>query len=170
MSERKLDLPGAPAGTLLRRNRPERPTQPVSDASAPSAEQKAALVAVPDIEPQKPANAASPAIESTAPRATATPTATKPRTARSTTTRAAVNADVKEATERVGGYIPATLRARAVAAHQATQYMEGESNWTDFITAAIVNETERREKQYNEGQPFELRSGGKLKTGRPLRS
>lgn len=144
MSERAIDLgnTGAPASRLLR---PRQAAQPI---------------AAPD--PLDSPVAAAPTERA--------PAASPPKTTPRTSSRPPTVPESKLPTERVGGYVPKDIRDRAVASHQATLYMEGETSWTDFVVKAIVAETHRREAEYNGGEPFELRSGGKLKTGRPLRS
>lgn len=59
-----------------------------------------------------------------------------------------------ERKKQITFYIKAADRQRAKAAYQATSGQEGDQTWSDFITRALMNEVERREAAYNDGEPF----------------
>ncbi len=50
--------------------------------------------------------------------------------------------------------MPASDRQRAKAAYQATNGQEMDASWSEFITRAVMNEVLRRERLYNNGEPF----------------
>lgn len=70
-------------------------------------------------------------------------------------------------TKQVTFYMPASDRQRAKAAYQATSGQELDASWSEFITRAVMSEVLRRERVYNNGEPF---PGGtrKLAPGRKL--
>jgi len=70
-------------------------------------------------------------------------------------------------TEKMTTYVPRAVRERAKAAFRATSHLEGDGSFSDFITAAITREVERREKLHNNGQQY-AGDGGRLTAGRPL--
>src|SRR4051812_34659394 len=70
-------------------------------------------------------------------------------------------------TEKMTTYVPRAVRERAKAAFRATSHLEGDGSFSDFITAAITREVERREKLHNDGQQY-AGDGGRLTAGRPL--
>lgn len=59
-----------------------------------------------------------------------------------------------------------TDRVRAAILHTYTQ--EGVRSLSAFVHAAVMNEVERLERQYNDGQPFPPVGAGELPQGRPL--
>lgn len=52
------------------------------------------------------------------------------------------------------------------AAYRMTAGPEGDESLSDFIASAVRAEVERREQQYNNGQPFDPARGGRLRAGR----
>lgn len=70
-------------------------------------------------------------------------------------------------TKQITFYMPTSDRQRAKAAYQATSGQEMDSSWSEFITRAVMNEVLRRERLYNNGEPF---PGGtrRLPPGRKL--
>lgn len=70
-------------------------------------------------------------------------------------------------TEKMTTYIDQQTRARAKAAFKATAHLEGDGSFSEFIESAIARELQRREKLYNDGQPY-AGDGGRLSAGRPL--
>ena len=70
-------------------------------------------------------------------------------------------------TEKMTTYIDQETRARAKAAFKATAHLEGDVSFSEFIESAIARELQRREKLYNDGQPY-AGDGGRLSAGRPL--
>jgi len=70
-------------------------------------------------------------------------------------------------TEKMTTYVPRAVRERAKAAFRATSHLEGDGSFSDFITAAITREVERREQLHNDGQQY-AGDGGRLTAGRPL--
>ncbi|BCW12831.1 hypothetical protein NtRootA2_41130 (plasmid) [Arthrobacter sp. NtRootA2] len=58
------------------------------------------------------------------------------------------------AREQVTYYMPADGRKRAKAAFNATRGQEEDASWSEFVTRAVMNEVYRRERLYNEGEPF----------------
>ena len=64
-------------------------------------------------------------------------------------------------------YIAPPTRARAKAVFKATAHLEGDVSFSAFDARAIVCELQRREKLYNDGQPY-AGDGGRLSAGRPL--
>jgi hypothetical protein len=69
--------------------------------------------------------------------------------------------------DKMTTYIARPTRERAKAAFRATGHLEGDGSFSEFIAAAIARELERREKIYNDGQPY-TGDGGRLTAGRPL--
>ena len=59
--------------------------------------------------------------------------------------------------------------ARARRAFRATQHLEGDRSWSDFVDKAVAAETIRRESAHNQGQAFRG-PDGPLAAGRPLES
>lgn len=119
-------------------------------------------------DPPQPAVEAAPpqrAAEIAPPQAARTPRAAKPRAA------AAPKASDRAVTgkESVTVSIPRATRTSARAAFRATQHLEDDESWSDYVSKAIAAETARRERLYNGGRPYE---GGdkKLPTGRPIGS
>lgn len=74
---------------------------------------------------------------------------------------------VSSATEQVTYYMLGTSRKRAKAAFNATRGQEEDASWSEFVSRAVMNEVYRRERLYNNGEPF---PGGtrKLTPGRTL--
>jgi Centromere-binding protein ParB C-terminal len=72
-------------------------------------------------------------------------------------------------TKQITFYMRAADRQRAKAAYQATSSQEMDTSWSEFVTRAVMNEVLRRERLYNEGEPF---PGGtrNLTPGRKLTS
>lgn len=72
-------------------------------------------------------------------------------------------------TKQITFYMSAADRQRAKAAYQATSGQEMDASWSEFITRALMNEVLRRERVYNNGEPFQ---GGtrNLTPGRKLTS
>ena len=70
-------------------------------------------------------------------------------------------------TDKITTYVPRAIRERAKAAFRATGHLERDASFSDFITAAITREVERREKLHNDGQQY-AGDGGRLTAGRPL--
>ena len=72
-------------------------------------------------------------------------------------------------TKQITFYMSAVDRQRAKAAYQATSSQEMDASWSEFITRALMNEVLRRERAYNNGEPFQ---GGtrNLTPGRKLTS
>jgi len=69
--------------------------------------------------------------------------------------------------EPVTFYMPGADRQRAKAAYKATNGEEMDASWTDFVARAVMNEVLRRERVYNNGDPFP-RISAKLAPGRKL--
>ena len=72
-------------------------------------------------------------------------------------------------TKQITFYMRTADRQRAKAAYQATSGQEMDSSWSEFVSRAVMNEVFRRERLYNEGEPF---PGGtrNLAPGRKLTS
>lgn len=72
-------------------------------------------------------------------------------------------------TKQITFYMTVADRQRAKAAYQATSSQEMDVSWSEFITRALMNEVLRRERLYNNGEPF---PGGtrNLTPGRKLTS
>lgn len=72
-------------------------------------------------------------------------------------------------TKQITFYMTVADRQRAKAAYQATSGQEMDASWSEFITRALMNEVLRRERVYNNGEPF---PGGtrNLTPGRKLTS
>jgi hypothetical protein len=72
-------------------------------------------------------------------------------------------------TKQITFYMRAADRQRAKAAYQATSSQEMDASWSEFITRAVMDEVLRRERVYNNGEPF---PGGtrNLTPGRKLTS
>lgn len=62
-------------------------------------------------------------------------------------------------------YMDAASLKRAKAAYRATSGQEMDDSWSDFLSRAIMNEVARRERLYNQDQPF-AGGSGKLAPGR----
>lgn len=58
------------------------------------------------------------------------------------------------AREQVTYYMPGGARKRARAAFNATRGQEEDASWSEFVTRAVMNEVYRRERLYNQGEPF----------------
>lgn len=56
--------------------------------------------------------------------------------------------------EQVTYYMPGDARKRAKAAFNATRGQEEDASWSEFVTRAVMNEVYRRERLYNQGEPF----------------
>ena len=69
--------------------------------------------------------------------------------------------------EPVTFYMLPADRQRAKAAYKATNGEEMDASWTDFVARAVMNEVLRRERRYNNGEPFP-RVTAKLAPGRKL--
>lgn len=69
--------------------------------------------------------------------------------------------------EQVTFYMPSSDRQRAKDAYKATNGQEMDSSWTDFIARAVMNEVLRRERVYNNGEPFP-QTRAKLAPGRKI--
>lgn len=65
--------------------------------------------------------------------------------------------------------VPADVREQSRAAFRATQHLEADESYSDYVTKALAAENERRQRVHNGGEPF---AGGvnKLPSGRPLGS
>lgn len=72
--------------------------------------------------------------------------------------------------QKVGFYQHPEDAARMRGAFRMTNGQEGDRSLSDFIQKAILAEVERREKLYNNGQPFEAVQPGEGKIGRPAGS
>ncbi|MBD8585992.1 hypothetical protein IFT90_15660 [Frigoribacterium sp. CFBP 8766] len=89
-------------------------------------------------------------------------TAGKPRVARK-----APEPSVDSETKRMTVYIASRHYARARAAYRATSYASRDRSWSDFVEKAIVAELEKREAQFNAGEPY-APDPSPLSPGRPL--
>lgn len=69
--------------------------------------------------------------------------------------------------QKVGFYQHPEDAARMRGAFRRTNGEEGDRSLSDFIQKAIMAEVERREKLYNNGQPFEAVLPGEGPVGRP---
>lgn len=69
--------------------------------------------------------------------------------------------------QKVGFYQHPEDAARMRGAFRKTNGEEGDRSLSDFIQKAIMAEVERREKLYNNGQPFEAVQPGEGPIGRP---
>ncbi|WP_455837117.1 ParB family protein [Pseudarthrobacter siccitolerans] len=69
--------------------------------------------------------------------------------------------------EPVTFYMLSADRQRAKAAYKATNGKEMDASWTEFVARAVMNEVLRRERVYNNGDPFP-RVSAKLAPGRKL--
>jgi predicted glutamine amidotransferase len=81
--------------------------------------------------------------------------------------RASEVVTVDEASHRMTTYLHSSNRDRARAAYRATNHLEGDKSWSDFVERAIVAETIRRESAHNAGEPYQGDSSP-LPAGRPL--
>ena len=98
---------------------------------------------------------------------TSTQRTNKKATAKTTTPpNAPTSADTSKT--QVTAYMSHEVRNRARAAFKATAHLEGDRNWSAFIEAAVLAETQRREQQHNDGKPY---AGGEeaLSPGRTIR-
>ncbi|MFJ4264692.1 hypothetical protein ACIPYU_19810 [Paenarthrobacter nicotinovorans] len=50
--------------------------------------------------------------------------------------------------------MPGDARKRAKAAFNATRGQEEDASWSEFVSRAVMNEVYRRERLYNQGEPF----------------
>ena len=66
---------------------------------------------------------------------------------------------------QVSFYMDAASLKRAKAAYKGTSNQEMDDSWSDFLSRAIMNEVARRERLYNQDQPF-AGGSGKLAPGR----
>ena len=120
-----------------------------------------------------PEQGASPAPERPTTAVSASPTAQKASTGPRSRTQAPkpvprpIPAADGSPTEKMTTYIDQETRARAKAAFKATAHLEGDVSFSEFIESAIARELQRREKLYNDGQPY-AGDGGRLSAGRPL--
>lgn len=57
-------------------------------------------------------------------------------------------------TKQITFYMSISDRQRAKAAYQATSGQEMDASWSEFITRAVMTEVLRREREYNNGEPF----------------
>ncbi|WP_431278963.1 ParB family protein [Leifsonia poae] len=66
-------------------------------------------------------------------------------------------------------YLVEGLRDRARAAYRSTSIEEQDRSWSEMLAKALLAEVQRRENEYNAGEPF---AGGDepLSPGRPLGS
>jgi len=136
---------------LLRRNRPTVDEGPPEVPTAPESP--------PKDQAQEVAQKGSPKTE------TATSqTAGMPRVAHK-----APEPPVDSETKRMTVYIASRHYARARAAYRATSYASRDRSWSDFVEKAIVAELERREAEFNAGEPYAPDSSP-LSPGRPLSS
>ncbi len=101
-----------------------------------------------------------------------TPTATAAKKAiapapRRRTTKAATKSNADTAKVQVTAYMSPEVRNRARAAFKFTAAVEGDSSWSEYVEAAVLAETLRREQQHNDGQPYD---GGeqRLSPGRSI--
>ena len=69
--------------------------------------------------------------------------------------------------QKMSVYIAPAKRDWAKAAYRATSHLEGEPTFSEFVSAAIEREVQRRERLYNDGQPY-VGDSGPLTAGRPL--
>ena len=68
----------------------------------------------------------------------------------------------RDARTTITVYLPHSLRNRARAAYRATSGDERDLSWSEFVGKAVLAEVERREREHNEGLPYE---GGALPLG-----
>jgi len=73
------------------------------------------------------------------------------------------------AKSKVGFYQDPTDTARARAAYDWTRPHEGHRSFSDFISAALMREVGRLERQYHDGSPWPAVAPGQLPTGKPMR-
>jgi hypothetical protein len=133
--------------------------------TAPEAAAEAAptmtLRAVPDAQPQ-----AQPA-------ATVSKTKSAERKKARPATQAARRDPGAATTKRPSNiYLSDDVRQRGQAAFRATQFVEGDGSWSEFVERAVLQEAQRREKAHNNGKPFTATgdsAGGRLPAGRPLK-
>lgn len=80
---------------------------------------------------------------------------------------APVSASADVGKQNVTVSIPAELRNRSRAAFRATQHLEDDESYSDFVSKAIDAEISRRETVHNNGNRYE---GGDraLASGRPM--
>lgn len=69
---------------------------------------------------------------------------------------------------RVGFYQLTDDTARARAAYKWTGHREGHRSFSDFLSAAIMTEVERLEREYNDGKAWAGVHAGEIPTGKPL--
>jgi hypothetical protein len=154
---RALDL-----SRLVAANRPAATAAPGAVAEAAPT---TTLRAVPDAQPQaQPAATVSKA--KPAERKKARP-ATQP------SRRAPGAADGAVTPKRpVNIYLSDDVRQRGQDAFRATQFVEGDGSWSEFVERAVLQEAQRREIAHNNGKPFTATGespGGRLPAGRPLK-
>ncbi len=93
-------------------------------------------------------------------------TAAKPRTR---TPPLTAPATTKPGKSKVGFYQDPTDTARARAAYDWTRPHERHRSFSDFISAALMREVGRLERQYHDGSPWPAVAPGQLPTGKPMR-
>ena len=64
-------------------------------------------------------------------------------------------------------YLSQSVRQRARATYRATNHLEGDTSWSDFVETAILAEVERRENEHNGGEHY-AGDPAPLSPGRPL--
>lgn len=69
---------------------------------------------------------------------------------------------------RVTAFVAPSLNKRAKATFKATRHLEDDASWSEFVERAILAETQRRELEYNAGEPYPS-DGTRLPAGRPLK-
>ncbi|MFE4951911.1 hypothetical protein ACFQ9V_17555 [Leifsonia sp. NPDC056665] len=52
--------------------------------------------------------------------------------------------------------IATALRVRARETYRKTAQQAGDRSWADFLETAILREVERRERSFNNGDPFPI--------------
>lgn len=76
--------------------------------------------------------------------------------------------DESEAKNPVSTYLPAQLHERARAAVWWTRVIPGEpDSLSELVSRGLANEVERIEREHNEGEPFVIPEGEKLRPGPP---
>ena len=136
---------------LIRRNRPESGEMP-SSTPALKDDVSGALIGGDAPEPSSPTDVSQ----------------TKPMPAPSSAP-ATANTAVDSQTKRMTVYLTSRHYARARAAYRATSYAAQDRSWSDFVEKALVAEFERREAEFNAGEPYAPDSSP-LSPGRPLSS
>ncbi|SEF12307.1 hypothetical protein SAMN04489740_4219 [Arthrobacter alpinus] len=75
--------------------------------------------------------------------------------------------DAEAKPQQVTFYMDPTDLGRAKAAFKATGGLEGDRTWSNFIANAVLSEANKRQKKYNDGEPFKT-SNEKLPPGRKV--